>query len=83
MIHLRRSGTAALPPAVRTAQISRAGPSGSCDGLATQSSRLGAEPRTKTTTPPLSDTVTSVMSMPLSSRNLVRRTGLKSGAPAE
>ena len=70
------------PPLDRTAHIARSAPFGSCDGLATQPKRFGADPRTNTTIDPSSDNCTSVRSVPSSCMKFVKRTGVNSGATA-
>ena len=69
-------------PFVFAVQIARSAPSGLLLELAIQPSVLGAEPRTKVTTDPSSEMARSDRTTPSSSRNFVRRTGLKSGAAA-
>ncbi len=67
---------------IRTAQMACSLPSGACEGLATQPSRLGSWPRTKTATVPSSESASPVRSVPSSAMKRVRATGLKSGAAA-
>src|SRR5262249_60746316 len=69
-------------PLVYAAQIARSGPRGSLLGLAIQPVRFGSLPRTNVTIDPSSEISSSERMIPTAAPNLVRRTGLKSGAAA-